>query len=123
MMKISFYIIIETIHFRASSRETRKIASSGTKKADDGTTDVADLLEEKRNMLVPMAPHTDTKRTSRKGGSSRGASRSSSPVGSVGMPDGDETDGSESMDLGNSVILIWYKIFNKCHFRNLFKNE
>ena len=57
-------------------------------------------MEAKDNMLVPMVPQTDSKRSSRKGGGSRAASRSSSPVGSVGIPDGDETDESENMDLG-----------------------
>ena len=52
-------------------------------------------------MIVPIAPHTDTRRTSRKGGSSRTASRSSSPVGSVGIPDEDETDESENMERKN----------------------
>ena len=61
-------------------------------------------------MLVPMVPQTDSKRSSRRGGGSRAASRSSSPVGSVGIPDGDETDGSENMDLGKASSMKYIEI-------------
>ena len=47
-------------------------------------------------MVVPQVPQTDTRRSSRRGGSSRTASRSSSPAGSMGIPDEDETDESEA---------------------------
>ena len=78
--------------------------SGTTRKPDESTTEVVDLFEEKGNMIVPIAPHTETRRTSRKGGSSRTASRSSSPVGSVGVPDEDETDESEDKEIGNSKL-------------------
>ena len=97
-----------TINCRASSRETRTSSKGGivpARKVDDTATDVADLLEDKGSMVVPQAPQMDTKRTSRRGGSSRTASRSSSPGGSIGIPDEDETDESENMDLGNVMFL------------------
>ena len=100
-----FDIIIHRFLFvllnRASSRETRthsKTSSHAQKKPEEVTA-------EDIKMLVPMVPQTDSKRSSRRGGGSRAASRSSSPVGSVGIPDGDETDGSENMDLGRRSII------------------
>jgi hypothetical protein len=66
-------------------------------------------------MIVPIVPHPDTRRTSRKGGSSRTASRSSSPVGSVGIPDEDETDESENMDLGNYNLSMGLKLVNQVY--------
>ena len=100
-----------TIYCRASSRETRTSSKGGlvsatTKKPDEGTSDVVDLLEDKGNMLVPIAPQSDVRRTSRKGGSSRNASRSSSPVGSTGIADEDETDEGETLESGNTNFLI-----------------
>ena len=97
-------------HYRASSRETRTtkgglglIANVG-KRSADGNTDISELFDEK-SMLVPMPPHLDSKRSSRKGGSSRTASRSSSPGESIGIPDEDETDDGESNDGGNLICL------------------
>ena len=100
---------------RASSRETRthsKTSSHAQKKPEEVTA-------EDIKMLVPMVPQTDSKRSSRRGGGSRAASRSSSPVGSVGIPDGDETDGSENMDLGRPSIIKYIAIsyFNLKYLR------
>ena len=93
-------------HYRASSRETRTtkgglIAGMG-KRSADGNTDISELFDEK-SMLVPMPPQLDSKRSSRKGGSSRTASRSSSPGESIGIPDEDETDDGENNDGGNLI--------------------
>ena len=74
------------------------------KRSGDGNTDISELFDEK-SMLVPMPPHLDSKRSSRKGGSSRTASRSSSPGESIGIPDEDETDDGETNDGGNIIPL------------------
>ena len=93
-------------HYRASSRETRTtkggLISNVGKRSGDGNTDISELFDEK-SMLVPMPPHLDSKRSSRKGGSSRTASRSSSPGESIGIPDEDETDDGENNDGGNLI--------------------
>ena len=95
-------------HYRASSRETRTtkggLISNVGKRSGDGNTDISELFDEK-SMLVPMPPHLDSKRSSRKGGSSRTASRSSSPGESIGIPDEDETDDGENNDGGNLISL------------------
>ena len=74
------------------------------KRSGDGNTDISELFDEK-SMLVPMPPHLDSKRSSRKGGSSRTASRSSSPGESIGIPEEDETDDGENNDGGNLISL------------------
>ena len=74
------------------------------KRSGDGNTDISEFFDEK-SMLVPMPPHLDSKRSSRKGGSSRTASRSSSPGESIGIPDEDETDDGETNDGGNIIPL------------------
>ena len=112
LMRIYLYGKINAFNYfvdfiRASSRETRTHSKSGSqihKKQDEVTAE--DIVVNKDNMLVPMVPQTDSKRSSRKGGGSRAASRSSSPVGSVGIPDGDETD--ESEDLGRLHYINYY---------------
>lgn len=104
-------LTVFVVFIRASSRETRTHSKSGSqvhKKQEEVTAE--DLLVNKDNMLVPMVPQTDSKRSSRKGGGSRAASRSSSPVGSVGIPDGDETD--ESEDLGRLHYIYYFNMFH-----------
>ena len=76
------------------------------KSEDNATNDAMDLLEDRgSSIVVPHAPQTETRRTSRRGGSSRTASRSSSPGESVGLPEEDETDEGENMELGNFRLL------------------
>ena len=76
------------------------------KSEDNATNDAMDLLEDRgSSIVVPQAPQTETRRTSRRGGSSRTASRSSSPGESLGLPEEDETDEGENMELGNFRFL------------------
>ena len=75
------------------------------KSEDNATNDAMDLLEDRgSSIVVPQAPQTETRRTSRRGGSSRTASRSSSPGESVGLPDEDETDEKQGVSAAATAV-------------------